>query len=100
MSRTSPRLISGSGSPLQNPEGSDEGTLECILKEGYPAGAARVVAALTRRCRELQSALIEATDQLDKAHLAVEGLRKNDGVVLELSQVLNDMWMLCGFCVF
>lgn len=68
-------------------EGPDE-ALQSILKDDYPSGSARVVAALTRRCRELQAALIEATDQLDKAHLTVEGLRKNDGVVLELSQVI------------
>jgi hypothetical protein len=61
--------------------------LQEILNDGYPASSARVVAALSRRCRELQSALVEATEQLEQAHLSIEGLRQGNAKVLELSKV-------------
>lgn len=61
--------------------------LHAILRDGYPASSARVVAALTRRCRELQDALVEATEQLEQAQLTIEGLRQGNAKVLELSQV-------------
>ena len=40
-----------------------------------------------RRCKELQSALIEAAGQLEQEKLANEGLKRNNQGILQLSQV-------------
>ncbi len=62
-------------------------SIRAILADGYPASSARVVAALARRCQELQEALVEATEHLEKAQLSLDGLAKTNSRVLELSQV-------------
>ena len=36
---------------------------------------------------ELQAALVEATEQLERAQMSIEGLSQNNSKVLELSQV-------------
>ena len=42
------------------------------------------------RCRELQAALVEATEQLEKAQMSIEGLSQTNAKVVELSQVKHD----------
>eukprot|EP00798_Chlamydomonas_sp_ICE-L_P017658 gene17658-24005_t len=61
--------------------------LDAILKGSYAGGSAQVIAALVRRCKELQRALIQASEQLDNERLSNEGLRRNNMGVLELSNI-------------
>ncbi len=67
-------------------EAPDKTDLEGILTDGYPASSARVVAALARRCRELQEALVEATGELERAQLSIAGLSQSQSQILELSK--------------
>ena len=45
------------------------------------------MAALVRRCKELQAALIECTEKLSQAQLSVEGLKHANAKVAEASKV-------------
>ena len=65
--------------------------LKHLLEDGYPASSARVVAALARRCRDLQTALVQSTQQLDRANMAADGLQETNMRVLELSQVHTEL---------
>ncbi|GAX73672.1 hypothetical protein CEUSTIGMA_g1123.t1 [Chlamydomonas eustigma] len=79
------RMLKDAG--LRTTDTEEDTELKAILQDGYPASSARVVAALARRCRELQSALVEAAEQLEEAHMSITGLSQNNGKVAELSQV-------------
>ena len=60
----------------------------------------QVITALVRRCKELQSALIEAAGQLEQEKLANEGLKRSNQGILQLSQVgvYHIISNLCGSC--
>ncbi|GIL90370.1 hypothetical protein Vretimale_18240 [Volvox reticuliferus] len=62
-----------------------------LLSGSYPASSAQVIAALVRRCRELQAALLEAVGDLQQAQLTIQGLKDANAKVAELSNVRADL---------
>ncbi|KAG2496985.1 hypothetical protein HYH03_004991 [Edaphochlamys debaryana] len=62
-----------------------------LLTGTYPASSAQVIAALVRRCRELQAALLEAVGELQEANLAITGLREANARLSDLSHVRGDL---------
>ncbi|KAF5828108.1 hypothetical protein DUNSADRAFT_18190 [Dunaliella salina] len=58
-----------------------------ILKGPLPAGAVGCIAALVRRCKDLQAALATASEELAEARRAEQGLRQQNAGVIELSQM-------------
>lgn len=53
-----------------------------------PASNAAVISALVRRCKELQAALVEASEQLAQARLSLEGLKRENNKVRGAGGVL------------
>ncbi|GIL62541.1 hypothetical protein Vafri_16633 [Volvox africanus] len=79
-----PHLDDTSGDPLHR-------DVKELLSGSYPASSAQVIAALVRRCRELQAALLEAVGDLQQAHLTIQGLKDANARVAELSSVRADL---------
>ncbi|EFJ51411.1 hypothetical protein VOLCADRAFT_87666 [Volvox carteri f. nagariensis] len=79
-----PHLGDASGDPLQ-------ADVKQLLSGSYPASSAQVIAALVRRCRELQAALLEAVGELQQAQLTIEGLKESNSKVSELSALHADL---------
>ena len=75
----------------RTPDEANAVDLKTLLEDGYPASSARVVAALSRRCRDLQTALVQQHQQLDQATMAADGLAETNRRVLELSQVHTEL---------
>ncbi|KXZ46943.1 hypothetical protein GPECTOR_39g437 [Gonium pectorale] len=74
-----------SGDPLQ-------ADVKQLLSGNYPASSAQVIAALVRRCRELQAALLEAAGELQEARMSmqagVRALASSPASLLDLSVLL------------
>ncbi|PNW83031.1 hypothetical protein CHLRE_06g303800v5 [Chlamydomonas reinhardtii] len=62
-----------------------------LLGGSYVASGAQVIAALVRRCRELQAALLEAVGQLEESQLSIKGLKEANARLAELSSVRQDL---------
>ncbi|KAG2432036.1 hypothetical protein HYH02_013106 [Chlamydomonas schloesseri] len=62
-----------------------------LLGGSYAASGAQVIAALVRRCRELQAALLEAVGQLEESQLSIQGLKEANARLSELSSVRQDL---------
>ncbi|KAL6760855.1 hypothetical protein V8C86DRAFT_2546377 [Haematococcus lacustris] len=61
--------------------------LQRILQGSLPASSAAVIAALVRRCKQLQGALEEVVGRLEQSRLAEQGLRQENDKIAELSEV-------------
>ncbi|GFH13314.1 uncharacterized protein HaLaN_09172 [Haematococcus lacustris] len=59
--------------------------LQRILQGSLPASSAAVIAALVRRCKQLQGALEEVVGRLEQSRLAEQGLRQENDKIAELS---------------
>ncbi|GLC36530.1 hypothetical protein PLESTB_000158400 [Pleodorina starrii] len=79
-----PHPVDRSGDPLL-------ADVKQLLSGSYPGSSAQVIAALVRRCRELQAALLEAVGELEQAQLSIQGLKETNARVSELSGVRADL---------
>ncbi|KAG1669448.1 hypothetical protein FOA52_004081 [Chlamydomonas sp. UWO 241] len=85
------RRLSARPDPGKGEDGEASGLVD-VLRDGYPVSSARVVAALTRRVRELQDEVDEANTRVEQADMSLNGLIQNSGCeTVELSTVRTEL---------
>ncbi|KAG2428953.1 hypothetical protein HXX76_011197 [Chlamydomonas incerta] len=93
--RISQRIAGHKDAGLPHPNDHSGDPLHADVKQllggSYAASGAQVIAALVRRCRELQAALLEAVGQLEESQLSIQGLKEANARLGELSSVRADL---------